>query len=66
MAEQSQMAEAALARAGSPAERMPRRLRHLLLALLGLLLAGASYLLSARGEALILDLAAVSQRIFCF
>jgi hypothetical protein len=66
MAEQSQMAEGAIARARSAGEHMPRRLRRLLLALLGLLLAGASYLLSVRGEALILDLAAVSQRIFCF
>jgi hypothetical protein len=34
-------------------------------ALLGVL-GGASYLLAVRGEALLLDLAAVSQRIFCF
>jgi hypothetical protein len=65
MAEQSQTAEGAIARAGG-AERMPRGLRRLLLALLGVLLAGASYLLAVRGEALLLDLAAVSQRIFCF
>jgi len=32
----------------------------------GALLVGAAYLLAVRGEALILDLAAVSQRIFCF
>jgi hypothetical protein len=65
MAEQSQTAEGAVERAGS-AERMPRGLRRLLLALLGVLLASASYLLAVRGEALILDLAAVSQRLFCF
>jgi hypothetical protein len=65
MAEQSQTAEGTVASAGS-AQRMPRGLRRLLLALLGVLLAGASYLLVVRGEALLLDLAAVSQRIFCF
>ena len=46
--------------------RMPGALRGLLLALLGALLAGAGYLIAVRGEALILDLSAVSQRIFCF
>jgi len=45
---------------------MPLGLRRLLLALLGILLAGAAYLLMVRGEALIIDLAAFSQRIFCF
>jgi hypothetical protein len=65
MAEQSQTAEGAIERAGS-AQRMPRGLRRLLLVQLGVLLAGASYLLAVRGEALLLDLAAVSQRIFCF
>jgi hypothetical protein len=47
-------------------ERMPRVLRTGLLAGLGALLAGAAYLLAVRGEALILDLGAISQRIFCF
>jgi hypothetical protein len=47
-------------------ERMPSVLRTGLLAGLGALLAGAAYLLAVRGEALILDLGAVSQRIFCF
>ena len=65
MAEQSQTAEGAIQNAGS-AQRMPRGVRRLLLALLGALVAGAAYLLSVRGEALLLDLAAVSQRIFCF
>jgi len=45
---------------------MPRALRAWLLVVFGTLLAGAAYLLAVRGEALILDLAAVSQRIFCF
>ena len=66
MAEQSQTAEGTMAARAGRAERMPRGLRRLLLTLLGVLLAGASYLLAVRGEALILDLAAVSQRLFCF
>jgi hypothetical protein len=45
---------------------MPRVLRSSLIIVLGALLAGAAYLLAVRGEALILDLAAVSQRLFCF
>jgi hypothetical protein len=47
-------------------EGMPRGVRRPLVALLAVLLAGAAYLLAVRGEALILDLAALSQRIFCF
>ena len=31
-----------------------------------LLLAGALYLVAVRGEALLLDLSAFSQRVFCF
>jgi hypothetical protein len=33
---------------------------------LGALLAGAVYLVAVRGEALLLDLSALSQRVFCF
>jgi len=40
--------------------------RRALLAALGLLLAGALYLVAVRGEALLLDLSALSQRMFCF
>jgi hypothetical protein len=65
MAQQSQTA-ARPARQRALTERMPRALRTALLAVLGALLAGAAYLLAVRGEALMLDLAAVSQRIFCF
>ena len=65
MAQQSQTA-APRAPRRARMERMPRALLTALLALLGALLAGAAYLLSVRGEALILDLAAMSQRIFCF
>ena len=45
---------------------MPALLRLGLAAGLGVLLAGAAYLIAVRGEALLLDLAAFSQRIFCF
>jgi hypothetical protein len=66
MAQQSQMAAGPFARWQARTERMPRALRTGLLAVLGALLVGAAYLLAVRGEALILDLGAVSQRIFCF
>ncbi|HEU0062204.1 MAG TPA: hypothetical protein VFR19_20155 [Hyphomicrobiaceae bacterium] len=66
MAQQSQTAAGPRAPRRARIERMPRALLTALLALLGALLAGAAYLLSVRGEALLLDLAAMSQRIFCF
>ena len=43
---------------------LPGRVRRVLFAALGLLLAGALYLVAVRGEALLLDLAAL--RAFCF
>jgi hypothetical protein len=45
---------------------MPTGVRRALLAGVGLLLAGALYLVAVRGEALLLDLSAFSQRVFCF
>ena len=66
MAQQSHTAAGPLARRAPRGERMPRVLRTSLITVLGALLAGAAYLLAVRGEALILDLAAVSQRLFCF
>ena len=66
MAQQSQTVTGALAQRQARTERMPRVLRSALLAGLGAVVAGAVYLLAVRGEALILDLGAVSQRIFCF
>jgi hypothetical protein len=45
---------------------MPAGVRRVLLAGVGLLLAGALYLVAVRGEALLLDLSAFSQRVFCF
>jgi len=65
MAQPSHTGDGAPMRAPGVAQ-MPGALRGLLLALLGALLAGAGYLIAVRGEALILDLSAVSQRIFCF
>ena len=44
---------------------MPAGVRRALLAGVGLLLAGALYLVAVRGEALLLDLSAFSQRVFC-
>lgn len=45
---------------------MPAGVRRMLFAALGLVLAGALYLVAVRGEALLLDLSAFSQRVFCF
>jgi hypothetical protein len=61
MATQSQMRGVDAAR-----ERMPARMRWALLAVVGLVLAGALYLISVRGQALLVDLSGLSQRIFCF
>ena len=46
-------------------QSMPAAVRWTVLAAAGLLLAGALYLVSVRGEALLLDLSALG-RIFCF
>ena len=46
-------------------QSMPGAVRWAVLAVLGLVLAGALYLVSVRGEALLLDLSALG-RIFCF
>jgi hypothetical protein len=43
---------------------LPPRVRRTLFATLGIVLAGALYLVAVRGEALLLDLAAL--RAFCF
>jgi hypothetical protein len=45
---------------------LPGKVRRVLFAAVGLVLAGALYLVAVRGEALLLDLSAFSQRIFCF
>ncbi len=43
---------------------LPGRVRRALFAVLGIVLAGALYLVAVRGEALLLDLSAL--RAFCF
>jgi hypothetical protein len=45
---------------------MPAGLRRALAVVIALLLAGALYLIAVRGEALLADLSALSQRVFCF
>jgi hypothetical protein len=52
--------------AGSGRQAMPAGLRRALAAAIALLLAGALYLIAVRGEALLADLSALSQRAFCF
>jgi hypothetical protein len=47
-------------------QSMPSSARWAVFAAIGLVLAGALYLVSVRGEALLLDLSALGQRIFCF
>ena len=71
MAPQRQMTEGPLmahpiAEDRNGSGRMPTGLRALLVGVLAAVLAGAAYLIAVRGEALLLDLAAFSQRIFCF
>jgi hypothetical protein len=48
------------------AAAMPGGLRRGLIAALVLVLAGALYLVSVRGEALLVDLSALGARVFCF
>jgi hypothetical protein len=45
---------------------MPVAVRLAVLAVAGLICLGALYLISVRGEALLLDLSALGARIFCF
>jgi xanthine/uracil/vitamin C permease (AzgA family) len=47
-------------------ERMPAPLRLAVLGGVGVVLAGALFLIAVRGEALLVDLSSLSQRIFCF
>lgn len=61
MASQSQMHEAETAR-----DTMPAAVRFALFGVVGLVFAGALYLISVRGQALLVDLQSLSQRIFCF
>lgn len=61
MATQSHMHEVDTAR-----HRMPAAVRFGVLGAVGAVLAGALYLIAVRGQALLVDLSALSQRIFCF
>jgi len=47
-------------------DAMPGAVRWAVAAAIGFVLAGALYLVTVRGEALLLDLSALGQRIFCF
>jgi hypothetical protein len=44
----------------------PRLVRRIGLAVLGLLLAGSAYLIWVRGEAMLVDLANLGAKVFCF
>ncbi len=61
MASQGHTHEADTAR-----DRMPAGARFAVLGVVGLVLTGALYLIAVRGQALLVDLSALSQRIFCF
>ncbi len=61
MASQSHRHEADTAR-----DKMPAAVRRTLFSVIGLVFAGALYLIAVRGQALLVDLSALSQRIFCF
>jgi hypothetical protein len=61
MASQSHIEDAPARR-----ERMPAGVRLAILGGVGLLLTGALFLIAVRGEALLIDLQGLSQRIFCF
>ena len=47
-------------------DHMPRAVRLGLMLVLGGLVASAVYLLAVRGEALLVDLAALGERLWCF
>jgi hypothetical protein len=51
---------------GPGRQAMPAGLRRALAVAIALLFAGALYLVAVRGEALLADLSALSQRVFCF
>jgi len=60
------MASIRTGESSSARHEMPAGVRRALFAALGIVLAGALYLIAVRGEALLADLSAFSQRIFCF
>jgi len=52
--------------ADSASDRMPRGVRVGLVMALAALMTGALYLVAVRGEALLVDLAALGSRLWCF
>ena len=50
----------------SPDARMPRGVRIALTVVLAALFSGVLYLIAVRGEALLVDLAALGSRLWCF
>lgn len=52
--------------ADATSERAPRFVRRAGFAVLGFVLAGSAYLIWARGEAMIVDLATLGAKVFCF
>jgi hypothetical protein len=58
----SDLSETTAGRGDSP----PRMTRNLGIGLLVVLLAGAGYLIAVRGEAIVVDLATLGSRIWCF
>ena len=50
----------------SPDARMPRGVRIALTVVLAALFSGAIYLIAVRGEALLVDLATLGSRLWCF
>ena len=50
----------------APRDKMPAAVRLTVFGVVGLLFAGALYLVAVRGQALLVDLSSLSQRIFCF
>lgn len=61
MATQGQVQDGSAAR-----DKMPVAVRTALFVVVGSSLVGALYLIAVRGQALLVDLSALSQRIFCF
>ncbi len=51
---------------GEASEKMPRSVRVGLTAAVAVLMLGALYLMAVRGEALLVDLAALGERLWCF
>ncbi|MDX2156987.1 MAG: hypothetical protein SFW09_10820 [Hyphomicrobiaceae bacterium] len=52
--------------AGAQTECLPTMVRRIALGLLAVLLGGAGYLIAVRGEAMVVDLAALAGRVWCF